>query len=166
MLVTAASWPPSSYWYYGTYIPWLSRLTRPRTVSDSCLRGCPLPICLESLLPFLWLFFWKCAMITATIGSCMVPIIEPLFGLVRKTQFSFAPETLGVEIEPDEKPLPINADLGTDAYDVKSDMERWRSDFVVRKLGSRPVLPGALELGAVDAAAAPDPGNVVSYADA
>jgi len=50
---------------------------------------------------------------------------------MRKTQFSFALETPAAEIEAAQSHFHSKLMFETDAWDVKTDMERGRADFVV-----------------------------------
>ena len=50
---------------------------------------------------------------------------------MRETQFSFVQETPAAELELAERHFRSKLSFETDAWDVKTDMERGRSDFVV-----------------------------------
>ena len=52
-------------------------------------------------------------------------------GTMRETQFSFVLETSATEVELAERHFRSKLSFETDAWDVKTDMERGRADFVV-----------------------------------
>jgi len=56
---------------------------------------------------------------------------------MRETQFSFVLETQAAEIETAKRHFQSKLTFETDVWDVKTDMERGRSDFVVIDLRSR-----------------------------
>ena len=105
----------------------VKRRTRVAARSDSSLLACDVHVNIwtkvdaNAIAP----------MIVAQIGSCIVPIIGSIIRAMREPQFSFVHENAAAEIETARSHFKSKLTFETDAWDVKTDMERGRSDFVV-----------------------------------